>query len=156
MGLSFHVPKSQLKKKKSPDVGEAGDSGAAVIVQQLMGDKSPAAINASSIELLRSKHSRGQCPPFNAGIFQRDSLPADPENAPRGPAGWNLASPGLCCLHSPAGKHQKNPFKSLAEVRPSCRLLLGSWKIPSENLCPPAAFFFPLKMKSYHMGTYSI
>lgn len=39
---------------------------------------------------------------------------------------------------------KKNPFKSLVEIRPSCGLLLGSWKIPSENLCPPAAFF-PLK-----------
>lgn len=42
--------------------------------------------------------------PLNAGIFQRDSLPADPENAPRGPAGWHVASPGLCRLHPSAGK----------------------------------------------------
>lgn len=145
MGLSFHVPKSQqLKKKKNTWCRWTRWQWSRCNCPAAeLGTKAPAAINASSIELLWFKHSRGQCPPLNVGIFQRDSFPADPENAPRGPAGWNLASPGLCCLHSPAGKHQKNPLKSLVEIRPSCGLLLGSWKIPSENLCPPAAFSSP-------------
>ena len=80
-------------------------------------------------------------------IFQRDTLPADPADAPRGPAGRNVASPRLCRLYPSAGTQSQQGFW----------LLLVSWRLSVWGFIafPRHVLFFTTtwcRVQSLHMG----